>query len=393
MYRVVINIEFLQQPTKQFPGRNKQLRLDFVNKYECEDSWENLTCKAKITIPKNVFVKNEFGKPVNLGSTLTNIGGFSNESPIFLRGDKVTITAGYKYKNNKENEVKETTVLFNGYITKISPVVPIEIECENNMWILKQKQAPKKAFSKTDTVEEILRFMIQNAKLPFKVNALTKTTIGQFRTSSDETIAQVLARIKKDFHFFSYFRGDELRCGSLVYLEDEAVTQNFSFRQNIIDDELEYQRKDDIILSATASSVNRNQINEKTKSGHNKTKTESLKVFVYFQNGEYRDHVIKSGETPPAIEGGESRTLFFPFITDPKKLVALAKAELDHFLYTGLKGSFTTFGIPFVKHGDNANIIDPKMPERNGTYKIKGVEYTGGVNGLRQKIFLHYKIK
>jgi hypothetical protein len=38
-------------------------------------------------------------------------------------------------------------------------------------------------------------------------------------------------------------------------------------------------------------------------------------------------------------------------------------------------------------------LIDDKLPERNGVYKIKAVEYKGGTGGLRQVIELDYKIR
>jgi hypothetical protein len=50
--------------------------------------------------------------------------------------------------------------------------------------------------------------------------------------------------------------------------------------------------------------------------------------------------------------------------------------------------------MPFVKQGDNAQIDDRLLPERNGTYKIKSVGYKlSADNGLRQVIELDYKIK
>ena len=35
---------------------------------------------------------------------------------------------------------------------------------------------------------------------------------------------------------------------------------------------------------------------------------------------------------------------------------------------------------------------DNILPERNGKYKVKGVQYSGGVGGHRQEIILDYKI-
>lgn len=44
------------------------------------------------------------------------------------------------------------------------------------------------------------------------------------------------------------------------------------------------------------------------------------------------------------------------------------------------------------KLGDNVDILDNELPERNGRYKVREVHYDGGVNGLRQKIELEYLI-
>ena len=66
--------------------------------------------------------------------------------------------------------------------------------------------------------------------------------------------------------------------------------------------------------------------------------------------------------------------------------------KLKQFYYTGLRGSFTTFGIPFVRQGDNIQIQDPILPERNGFYKVKEVDYSGGIEGLRQEIHLDFKL-
>jgi hypothetical protein len=42
--------------------------------------------------------------------------------------------------------------------------------------------------------------------------------------------------------------------------------------------------------------------------------------------------------------------------------------------------------------GDNVQLIDNTLPERNGLYKVRSVEYTGGFSGLRQVVELDYLI-
>ena len=66
---------------------------------------------------------------------------------------------------------------------------------------------------------------------------------------------------------------------------------------------------------------------------------------------------------------------------------------LKKYYYEGFTGSFTTFGIPYVKHGDTVRIVNNQLPEMSGSYKVKGVVYYGGVDdGLRQEITLDYKV-
>jgi hypothetical protein len=42
--------------------------------------------------------------------------------------------------------------------------------------------------------------------------------------------------------------------------------------------------------------------------------------------------------------------------------------------------------------GDNIQIYDPKLPERNGLYKCKGVDHEAGIGGIRQVLQLDYLI-
>lgn len=388
MYRCVTYITIEQQARDEFPNRKGVLHFDFVTDFECSDSWKDFTNKGKITLPKNLYFRDESGKLQPLKGTNINVGGFSSGVPLFLRGDKVKIEAGYKYRNQKQIDVTDTSVFFEGYVSNVGSKIPIELDIEDNMWILKQTPVTTKTFSESNTLEDILGYILQGTS--FKHKALTKTNFGNF-TIGNETAAQVLQRLQQSYGFESYFRGNELRCGVLIYLPEEAKEENFIFQRNIIDDELEYSRKDDIVLSAVAhNTVTEN--NGTTKDGKVKTKKKRLEVLVTIKNGKRTDKIIEQGQPVPENIEGERRTLFFPGAQTTQELADLAYNELIIYYYTGLKGKFTTFGIPFVRQGDTAVIKDPILPERDGKYKIKQVDYSGGINGLRQDIFLDYKI-
>lgn len=406
MHLIVLSeIKIVQQPSVAYPNRNKTLVYSFTHEAEATNSWKDLTDKSKVVLPKNVYAKDENGKPVSLFGSNINIGGFNGIVPLLLRGDRITIRAGYRYFDRLGNEVSPMNTIFEGFISNVTSKKPIEFDCEDNMWKLKQVIAPNKVFpAKTYTLEKILEELLQGTG--FKVRKGVSINMGDFRTQN-ETVCEVLARIKKDYHFESYFRGNELRCGYPIYVEQDAIDdgqKTFVFNRHItvgrkgniqggiISDELEYRRKDDINLSAIAYSVNKKDLETTTKDGHRKTKCERLEVLVNVRNGQYVSSVKPAGQRADFAPNtaGERRTLYFWNITDANQLIDLATQELKKYYYTGFRGKFTTFGMPFVRQGDNVDIYDLIMPERNGRYKVKSVQYTVGVNGFRQVIELDY---
>lgn len=379
--------------TQNSEGRNKVLNFDFVTEFECSDTWVDFTNSAKITIPKNIYVRDGNNVLISLGGTNKNVGGF-DANPLFLKGDKVSINFGYRYQDKLGNEKLELpkNPIFEGYITEVGSKKPIELKCEDNMWKLKQIPAPNKLFLQKDyTWEQILKELLIGT--PYTVNALTSTRIGDFRTQNEQ-IAQVMERVRKDYHLEAYFHGNELRCGSKVYIESEAVEHVFIFQQNIISDELNYARKDDIILSAICYSVNKEELTTTTKSGKTKTSETRTEILVYWDRDKYefKFQEKKKGEEYPANVEGERKTLYFWDVKSTKDLFEQGVNQLKKYYYEGFRGKFTTFGMPYVKLGDVVNIKDNILPERNGRYKVKGVEYSGGKDGHRQNITLDYKL-
>jgi hypothetical protein len=400
MYRVLTEITFTQQPTKDYPGRNGVIVYKFCNGFELNSSWQNLTDAGSVTLPKNVYVTDKTGRRYSLGGTNVNLGGFSETVPTFLLGDKVTIKWGYARYDERGNEVSPLQTIFEGYVSSVTSKKPFVLEVQDNMYALKLHQATggKNGFfaGSKYTLQSMLEEMIGKAGLPFTVNKKAKTTIGDFFVQN-ETIAEVLARLRKDYHFEAFFRGNELRCGSFKYDEDEAIAAGrkvFKFQQNIISDNLEYKRKDDTVLSAVATSTIEQNTGKTTKDGHAKTKKVRLEVLVTFRNASATPDVVIGTKNKPLPEntGGERRSLNFLNVKTTSELAELAANELRKYYYNGFKGKFVTFGIPYVKHGDNVDILDTVLPERNGRYKVRGVQYTGGIGGLRQEIELDYLI-
>ena len=393
MLEVVTYITIQQQGT----DRKKTLFFDFVNEFEATDSWEDFTNQAKITLPKKIYYVDDN----NQVQSIDNIGGVTGGA-TFMRGDTVEIRAGYRYYKSGEL-LEDINPIFNGYISKVGSKMPFDLECEDNFY--KLKQLPAKGgnngfFSgKKYTVEQMITEMLSDTN--FTVSQKTQTNIGDFILDYDMTVAQALEKLRKDYHLESFFRGNELIVGYLVYDEELAKEHEakqkkvFVFQHNIIEDDLSYQNRKDVILSAIGYSVNSFKIStgKKTKDGKDKTKDERLQVLVYTdKDGNLVGVKKEKGKDFPENKEGERRTFYFNDIKSSDDLIQKVKDKLQLYYYTGFKGSFTTFGTPFCEQGDNCYIIDQILPERNGYYKIKSVKYKGGTGGLRQEIEIAYRI-
>lgn len=376
------------------PKRAKTLFFDFCNQFDASDTWVDLTNQAKITVPKNIYVRDQNNKLLPLGGDNVNVGGFDKFSPLFLRGDKIKIEMGYRYYRGNQ-EILEKSQIFEGYISEVGSKKPMELKAEDNMWLLKQIPCKPQTWNKS--VEELVATMLKDHP-EITVNKRSSTSIGQI-VVQNETVAQFLERMRKDAAMEAYFRGNELRVGSLVYLPSDNIVngkviyKKFVFQGNIITDELTYKRKDDVVMSAVVTSQFED-VTGTTKDGQPKSKKERLEILVFWNKKKNDwDYVKKEkGKDLPANTEGERRTVPLMNVSSIPVMFKAGKDAIQKYFYEGFRGKFTTFGIPYVRQGDNVIIEDPILPERNGKYKVKGVNYSGGVGGHRQEIILDYLI-
>ena len=382
--RIIIN----QTPTIDYPFRSNELTFYFVNSFICNENWTDLTNTGKIVLPRHLYYIDDYGNRVALRDNNTNFGGFTGNTPLFLKNDKVYIDSGYKYYNADNTEILNYNRIFTGYISEVGAETPIELTIEDSMYLLKQKPVATKTYTNADSLESILKDITSG--LDITISNIAITNIGDFAVGG-ETAAQVLARIKKDYNLHFYFRNTELRGGALVYSPNDTVTHKFWFNRNVINSNLTFQRTDDLVLSAVAH----NTITESsgtTKDGQAKTKKKRIEVLVTIKKGNITTHVVTKESPAPENLEGERRTFFFPQAQNVSQLTDLATEKLRQYYYTGVKGSITTFGLPYVRVGDNIQLVDNNKPDKNGTYKVKSVQRSGGVNGNRQVIELDYKL-
>ena len=372
----------------------KTLFFDFVNHWEFSNNWEDLSAQGKIIFPKNIYVRD----------TKTNkryplFGKNKATGEMFKKGDKVKIQTQYVYFDENLNEKRTPLItIVEGYISNVKIEMPVTLEFEDNMYLLKKTPMVNKSYNGSQSIESILNEALQVTNstfgTDFKCETINKTLVSwdnSLLTAENETLATFLAKLKKDAFIFTYFRGNTLRVGRSVYTDLDSSTKIFEFQNNIISSDLSFKRKDDIVLSAVAS----NHIQEQTgttKDGKAKVKNSRIEVLVTLQGDKVISKSVKSGDKPDPNTDGERRTFTFLEAKSEADLIRLATEALKKYYYSGLKGKFTTFGTPYVQFGDQCQIINNKLPEQNGVYKIKGVEYSGGIEGMRQVIQLDYKV-
>jgi hypothetical protein len=311
-----------------------------------------------------------------------------------MRGDEVKIEIGYIYKTSFNGKYQtETNIVFEGFITKINNAIPIELDCEDQMYQLKQILVPIKTYKgsqySAETMIQDLLSLPGLAKYNYKVVTDNyNTQIGDFIIKS-QSVAQVLQELREKYHLQSYFRKNtsgiwELRVGIIKYYNEDRTTPTtnpqtnydyiFHFQKNITDDKnLVYTREDDIRIGIKAYSVLKVELKGLTKANTFRTQHKRLEVIA-------------------GDPDGEVRTLFFWNVQTVAELTKLANAKLKFLKYEGFRGSFTTFGLPFVRHGDIIRLENDIIPERMGNYYVKGVKTKFGINGIRQQITIDYRV-
>lgn len=292
--------------------------FDYVHKVDITSSWMQLTDGGTITLPANLRLTNNQLKQ------------------YFKKGDAVEVFIGY--------ESFGLTKVFEGFLTRIHPTVPIVLDVEDLMWKLKQIQVNDTA--KNETIGSFL-----SRVLPYEIDAF-EIDLPRF-IASKITGAQLLEQIKSDFGLSAFVRNGKVVVGK-QYDPENTTHHIFELDNNVLTDQLEFVAKEDVKLKITAISNNADG-----------TKTE-----------------ITLGETD-----GEERSLNF-YNLSKADLKALAEKEMQRLVYDGYRGTITAFGEPIVMHGDIVELRNSTESDKTGNYYVDGVVYRYGIEGVRQEITL-----
>ena len=260
------------------------------------------------------------------------------EVPI-KRGDRITVKLGY------DDHLK---VRFSGYIRNVNTKAPIRIECEDEMFLLKLLTAKKRGFPGIK-LKELVGFLLEGTGVEYKLLD-NNIALGPYRITRS-TVAEELNELKRERGLKAYFIQSVLHVG-YDYPFDGRNKESFIHSKNIINEELDYRREEDIKLKIKATSIDRKNVRSELELGDK----DGEEVQVFINN------------------------------VDRNELKVFAQKAYDRYKYTGHRGSFETFGEPAMHKCDTAH-LEPS-DGKQGDYLVKKVEINFGTNGYRQKIDL-----
>ncbi len=267
----------------------------------------------------------------------------SEECPI-RRGDIVEVYMGYNDMMQKR---------FAGWVSEVKAGVPTVITCMDDVFLLRSVTIKKKLYTNT-SINEIIEDIVPKT---VRVKISGEIKIASWRTTA-ETVAGEIGEMEDSFPIKAFFELDEDDEPTLfiftAWIDGRRNAGSFEETKNIISHNLEYRRSEDVKVRIKGVS-----------------------------------HLV-NGKTIEYTEGdGEEITKNYYNLT-MAELKEMVKQEIKREKWSGLNGSFETFGMPKVKKTDT---VDLKIEGvRKGRYVVKGVSVKFDNGGYRQEVELQRKV-
>lgn len=300
----------------------RELNVFRINSVKVESSWKMLTDTAEIIMPRNV----------------RDFRGEGSFDTLFREGDPVEIRLGYNGELYTE---------FVGYISKASSGIPVRLNCEDEMYMLKRRTVSVSLKGGS------LKALLSAVAPGYEIDCYDGVAVGTVRYSN-VTAAQVLEDVAKNTGMRAYFDGKVLRCGKVYGDRTDAAVVAVDVERNAVSEQL--NRKDN---------------------GETKIQVKAVSVL---KGGKKLE--VKVGDP-----GGSVKQLSYIGITVKAELEKLAKADYERLKKKGFDGSVELFGVPRVVHGQRIALRSALCPEMNGTYCVDKVtkEFSDSA-AYRQKV-------
>lgn len=253
-----------------------------------------------------------------------NVGVFARRkvSDVFAPGDPIAIELGYNGNLYPE---------FEGYISNVNAGIPVELRCENEMYLL--KQGTVSVSLPNATVRQLLQKVAPNYQID-----CPDITLGTVRYSQVAPIA-ILEQLKQKTGLYTYFDGKVLRCGT--YGKNDSPVVNIVLERNAIQQGNNVLSKKEVNVRVRAISI--------------------------LTNGQRIEVTVGD-------KSGTLQILTYVGITAKMELEKAARRDYERIKLGSLDGKLELFGIPRVTHGQRLHIESYANSDINGTYYVDKVE-------------------
>lgn len=262
-------------------------------------------------------------------------------------GDEVVIRLGYKDIYDGEE--------FRGYIKSIKPTVPLQIECEDKIYLIRKKDCNKN-FHQTN-LKAVLQYIVDGTGVELNAQ-IPDVQMDKFLLKNVNG-AKALEQLKEDFGLTIYIDDDGKLFAGLRQQLGQGTPIEFHRQKNVIKDSLKFRSADSVKLKIKAIGIRKDN-----------TKVE-----------------VEAGDTD-----GEVRTYHFYNISDAKELLKVANEKLEKQKYSGFEGHITGFLVPAIKRGEAAKYQDNKYESVEGTYLAEKVTLSFDDNGVRRNTYFGNKL-
>jgi hypothetical protein len=311
-----------------------------VYEVQVKRSITSLGATCSIKVPTTAALKQTDGSRLNV---LT--------AQQIKRGDAVEVELGYDEKYNKE---------FSGYVSRVNYSQPLEVECEDALFLLRQKNIAK-SYSNT-TLSKVLKDLTEGTSIKADTGGLSiniSKLILATKTGGEVSREIALKDLLNRYGLVGYFdTAQSLFVGLRQGKKGRTVKLRLGWN-TIKDDELKYHSADESQVKIKA-------------------------VYV--------DKLGARTEVEVGDKAGASRTVFLTDVSDKAQLKTLAENELAKWKFNGYAGKVTAFLQPFAEPACIIHLTDPQYSQRSGDYYCEGIEVTFGTGGARRKIELGAKV-
>ena len=263
-------------------------------------------------------------------------------------GDKVSIKVGY--------EEKYEGVEFIGFVVAIGSKIPLEIKCEDAMWLLRRKNITH-AFNDKTPLKTILQKVVENTEIELS-DKIPDVEVEKFIIRNVNG-TQVLQKLKEHLALSIYLDSEGKLYAGLEQLNNLHKEAIYDLNYNLVENNLEYKTAEQ----------------------------KRLRIKYTYMDSKNKKKSVEVGD-----KDGELKTFHTSIISDEKKMEEMAHAEIRKLKYDGFEGSVKSFLIPFSTNGMTAVIKDKEHPNREGKYFIKKVVTSFGSNGARREISISNKL-